>query len=210
MTEGRAPRARTHLHASLACATSARVDDPRTRANAAMTRYACGDDSAFSELYTLLAPQLFRLCIHLVGRVDAEELLQEVFLKMHRARASFTPGASVSAWCYAIARTTCVDRARRKQRRPESAMEREQLEAQVDPGASCPESTSAGRALEGVLHTRLAGLSDTLRRAYMLVKVEGLSCAEAADLLGTSPSAVKQRIHRVSDELKLGMSEAGW
>lgn len=198
MTDGRAPRARTY------------IDDPRARANLAMTRYACGDDSAFSELYSLLSPQLFRLCIHLVGRVDAEELLQEVFLKMHRARSSFTPGASVSAWCYAIARTTCVDRVRRKQRRPESAMEKEQLEAQVDPGASCPESASAGRALEDVLHTRLAGLSDTLRSAYMLVKVEGMSCAEAAGLLGTSPSAVKQRIHRVSDELRLGMSEAGW
>jgi RNA polymerase sigma-70 factor (ECF subfamily) len=186
------------------------LDDPRARANAAMTRYASGDDSAFRALYTLLSPQLFRLCIHLVGRVDAEELLQEVFLKMHRARASFTPGASVSAWCYTIARTSCVDRVRRKQRRPESAMEREQLEAQVDLGASCPESVSAGRALEDVLHTRLAGLSDTLRSAYMLVKIDGLSCAQAADVLGTSASAVKQRIHRVSDELKLGMVEAGW
>jgi RNA polymerase sigma-70 factor, ECF subfamily len=189
---------------------AARADEYRLRASAAMERYARGDDRAFDELYGLLAPRLYRLCIYLIGRGEAEELLQEVFLKMHRARESFVPGGSVVAWSFAIARTTCVDRMRRKKRRPENVMEQEQLEAHAASSADCPESASTGRALEGVLEARLETLSESLRSAYVLVKIEGLSCAEAGALLGATSSAVKQRVHRASEELKLGLVEAGW
>lgn len=188
----------------------AAAEDYRARASAAMERYAQGEDRAFGELYALLSPRLFRLCIYLIGRGNAEELLQEVFLKMHRARATFVPGGSVVAWSFAIARTTCVDRLRRDRRRPESFIEQEQLEAQADSPASSPESASAGRALESLLEQRLSGLSESLRSAYVLVKLEGLSCAEAGEVLGVSASAIKQRVHRASDDLKLGLASAGW
>src|SRR4051812_23031372 len=78
------------------------------RANAAMIRYANGDDAAFPELYRLLAPSLYRLCRWLCAG-DASELFQEVFLKIHRARASFVDSGSVFAWSAAIARKTHVD-----------------------------------------------------------------------------------------------------
>jgi len=213
----RAPKRASDMAASSTRAGSeaqreatARADDYRMRASSAMERYARGEDRAFDELYTLLSPRLFRLCIYLIGRGEAEELLQEVFLKMHRARESFVPGGSVVAWSFAIARTTCVDRMRRKKRRPENAMEQEQLEAHAASPTSCPESASTGRALESVLEARLQTLSESLRSAYVLVKIEGLSCAEAGELLGATSSAIKQRVHRATDELKAGLVEAGW
>jgi len=186
------------------------AEEHRALANDAMTRYAQGDDRAFDDVYTLLSPRLYRLCIHLIGRGEADDLLQEVFLKIHRARASFVPGGSVVAWSFAIARTTCVDRMRRKKRRPEDAVEQEQLERHGGESGSCPEAASSGRALEGVLEAQLAKLSESLRSAYVLVKLEGMSCAEAGAVLGASTSAVKQRVHRATEELRAALTEAGW
>ena len=186
------------------------LDDATAHANAAMARYAAGDERAFPELYRLLAPRLYRLCIYLGGRNDAEELLQEVFLKIHRARASFVPEGSVVAWSYAIARTTQLDRLRRRKRRPEAPLEQAQLETRPADASCDPEHASNQRALECVLENELARLSETLRSAYVLVKVEGLSVADAASVLGASTSAVKQRVHRAMEELKHGLAVSGW
>ncbi|MET0342979.1 MAG: RNA polymerase sigma factor [Polyangiales bacterium] len=188
----------------------ARAEELRNLASQAMNRYAAGDDRAFDDVYALLAPRLYRLCICLIGRTDADDLLQEVFLKMHRARASFVPGGSVLAWSFAIARTTSIDRMRHRGRRPEDATSNERLEMHAGGGHSSPEASSFGRALEDVFEQKLAALSESLRSAYVLVKMEGMSCAEAGEVLGASTSAIKQRVHRASEELKAAASEAGW
>jgi RNA polymerase sigma-70 factor (ECF subfamily) len=180
------------------------------RATRAMERYAAGDDSAFEELYRLLSPRLYRLCAALAGRNDADELLQEVFLKLHRARGSFAPGGSVVAWSYAIARTTQLDRMRRRARRPESPLEAEQLDSCGAQDAENPESLSSERDLALMLETELQRLSETQRSAYVLVKLEGMRCADAAEVLGVSINAVKQRVHRASEQLKSALVAAGW
>lgn len=185
-------------------------DEHRARAADAMSRYAEGDERAFDEVYALLSPRLYRLCIFLIGRGEADDLLQEVFLKMHRARATFVPGGNVLAWSFAITRTTCIDRQRRKRRRPEDATERERLELHAASDISSPESASSGHALEQLLAARLDLLSESLRTAYVLVKIEGLSVAETAQVLGTTGSAVKQRVHRANEELKTALAKAGW
>jgi RNA polymerase sigma-70 factor (ECF subfamily) len=186
------------------------LHDQTSRATAAMERYARGEDAAFQELYRLLSPRLYRLCVYLGGRNDADELLQEVFLKLHRARASFAPGGSVVAWSYAIARTTHLDRVRRRIRRPEAPLEAAQLETWAAPDHSSPESLSSQRALEARFEIELGQLTETLRSAYVMVKLEGLGCAQAAEVLGVSINAVKQRVHRASEQLKAALAEHGW
>ena len=188
----------------------ARRDELRHLASEAMNRYAAGDDRAFDDVYTLLAPRLYRLCIGLIGRGEADDLLQEVFLKMHRARASFVPGGSVIAWSFAIARTTSIDRMRHRGRRPEDATAHERLELHAAGVSDSPEASSFGRALEDVFERQLGALSESLRAAYVLVKMEGMSCAEAAAVLGATTNAVKQRVHRATEELKAAAAEAGW
>jgi RNA polymerase sigma-70 factor (ECF subfamily) len=205
----RAPRPQRVTERASAPSRPARAAAP-CAVSAAMERYARGEDRAFEELYSLLSPGLHRMCIYLSGRADAEELLQEVFLKMHRARDTFVPGGSAVAWAFAIARTTCLDRLRRRRRRPEDAVPQDQLEAHAAAPSGCPDSMSTARACETALEAGLALLSECLRSAYVLVKLEGLSCSEAASVLGASPSAVKQRVHRASEELKLHLREAGW
>jgi RNA polymerase sigma-70 factor (ECF subfamily) len=179
--------------------------EANARANAAMVRYARGDDDAFAELYEILSPRLYRLCLSLCGTNDAEELLQEVFLKVHRARATFIETGGVVAWSFAIARTTHLDRVRYTRRRPETAMDNGLLELRPADGVD-PESLATERALSQAFECQLARLSDNLRAAYMSVKVHGMSYADASAVLDISVDAVKQRVHRACDELKAALS----
>ncbi|MET0285681.1 MAG: RNA polymerase sigma factor [Polyangiales bacterium] len=164
---------------------------PRALASQLMTEHAAGDMRAFPALYPMLRPKLARLCRSFVGPDEAEDVLQEVFLKLHRARGSFTPGGNAFAWAYAVARATCLDRLRARARDAEVPMEPSDLERRAAPGSPQAE-------LGGVL----AGFSDCLRTTYVLVKVEGMECREAAALLGTTTSAVKQRVHRATAMLR--------
>jgi len=179
--------------------------DQNALADAAMGRYARGDDGAFDELYRLLQPRLYRLCLYLAGRNDADELMQDVFLKIHRARSSFVETGSIVAWSSAIARTTHLDRCRRSKRRPEVRLEYTQLERYPATSHSDPEAVYSHTITERVLERELAGLSENLRSAYILVRLQGLSCAEASAALGVSIDAVKQRIHRATEILRAGM-----
>ena len=175
------------------------------RANAAMIRYANGDDAAFPELYRLLSPRLYRLCRWL-SPADASELFQEVFLKIHRARATFVDSGSVFAWSAAIARKTHVDLARYRARRPETALPSCQLELRPVHGTSSPEAPLLTRELEREVERELGLLSDNLRVAYDLVKVRGKSYADASLELGAPVDALKQRVHRASAEIRAGVT----
>src|ERR1700693_4989950 len=82
----------------------------KARASTAMDRYACGDDSAFSELYDLLAPRLASFIMPRTrDEAKSDDLAQQTFRQMPPPRRHFTRGASVTAWSYAIARRLLID-----------------------------------------------------------------------------------------------------
>jgi RNA polymerase sigma-70 factor (ECF subfamily) len=176
----------------------------------AMIRYAAGDDQAFADVYAAVAPRLYRFCVYLAGHAEAGDLLQEVFLKMHRARGSFVRGGSVRAWSFAIARTTCIDRARSRRSRPEDSARPSALELASVGADGSPEDASVGLALEQHIARILLTLPESLRSAYVLVKIEGLTSGEAGEVLGASATATKDRVHRASVALRQGLSAAGW
>src|SRR5215470_6444688 len=85
-----------------------------------MRRYAQGDEQVFGELYRSMSPRLYRFCLRLVARKhEADDVFQETFLRMHRARATFIPGANALHWMFAIARSVYLDRLRYRRRHPE-------------------------------------------------------------------------------------------
>lgn len=183
------------------------TEDVACRASDAMQRYASGDEAAFDELYALLAPRLYRLCLYLQGRADAADLLQEVMLKMHRYRYQFTPGGNVISWAYAITRTTAIDRQRRRRRRPEDVVAPSHWDQLPEASASNPEAVAVGGELEATLLLQLDQLSERQRSAYVLVRLEGLSMAEAGRILGATQATIKQRVHRASVALKVALSD---
>jgi RNA polymerase sigma-70 factor (ECF subfamily) len=181
-------------------------------ADAAMERYASGDEAAFADLYDAIAPRLLDFLRRVTRDPSAaEDLMQQTLLHMHRARGSFIPGAPVMPWAYAIARRLVTDRARR--RRVERRVFSESP-ADGDRMPSDPTTVSAGA--DDLLHTRrlawriqqrLDALPDLQRTAYRLIRQDGLSLKRAAEVLGISVTAVKLRAHRASVALRAVLRE---
>jgi RNA polymerase sigma-70 factor, ECF subfamily len=180
-------------------------------AGAAMERYANGDNAAFAELYDAIAPRLLGFLRKATrDGVSTEDLMQQTFLQMHRARGSFIPGAPVMPWALAIAKRLMIDRARR--RRVELGLFIH-APADDDQMTSEPTATAAAdevldwRRLERRVQQRLDALPEIQRTAYQLVKQEGLSLKRAAEVLGTSVTAVKLRTHRAYRALRAVLRE---
>src|SRR5438552_19091269 len=80
-----------------------------------MGRYCDGDREAFHRLYALIAPRILSYLTGLAGeRALAEDLLQQTFMKLHQARASYVRDANPVPWIYTIAHRTCLDELRRR------------------------------------------------------------------------------------------------
>jgi RNA polymerase sigma-70 factor (ECF subfamily) len=196
---------------TVAVQPSARAEpDPqaaaRAAANAAMERYANGDDGAFSALYDALAPRLHHFLLRQVrDPARAEDLLQQSMLQIHCARGRFLAGADVIPWAFAIARRLTIDSFRR--RKHEAILDE-------DPGAGTAGSSPAAddvlhaKRLAANLERELARLPETQRVAFELVKRDGLSLREAAQVLGTTVTAIKLRAHRAYVALRAALGDA--
>lgn len=167
-----------------------------------MERYATGDDAAFGPLYDALAPRLGAFLRRSTrDPALADDLLQQTFLRMHKARGSFTKGAAVVPWAYAIARRLMFDAQRTRRRKPEATFD------EVYASADNPESRAADREKLAQLDAKLAKLPEEHRTAFDLIRVEGLSLAEAAAVVGATPAAMKMRAHRAYVALGLNHEE---
>jgi RNA polymerase sigma-70 factor, ECF subfamily len=180
-----------------------------------MQRYQAGDADAFRELYRLVAPRLLGYLSRLTrSRAVADDLLQQTFLKIHRARGAYVAGADPMPWFYAIAHRTFLDEARRTKRAivrtsgddvPEipAGLTGESAD-RIDEPRVDPE---LARAALDALDT----LPDQQREAVVLTKLEGKSVAEAAAIAGTSVGAMKVRAHRGYEALRklLGRTKKG-
>ena len=184
--------------------------------DATMDRYAQGDESAFARLYEGLGPKLRLFLLRLAGRsAVADDLLQDTFMRIHRARGSFQPGAPVLPWAYAIARNTWLDHVRSAKVRGKSLdHESGDGETSREP-ATGPEADAEKAAIAqetaALIHRVLDGLPANQREAFVLLRYEGLSVQQAAEILGSTPAAVKLRAFRAYEALReaLGHKPSG-
>ena len=156
-----------------------------------MEAYVLGDAAAFGQLYRRVSPSLYSYLLRLTrDRARAEDLLQITFVKMHRARSSYIPGAPPVPWILAIARRAFLDERRMKKSRFED----------LSPDGKLPEcqelKETSNDELRDSLTEALEGLPEKYRRAIHLTKIAGFSLTEAANLLETTRAAVKLRVHR--------------
>lgn len=162
-----------------------------------MDAYADGDNGAFEILYDELAPRLYAYLLRITGSGSvAEDILQQCFLNMHQARARFNRGTRVEPWAFAIARRLTIDRARVEGRTSSLSLDRLATEM------PSPETYAHQAEFVEALRTELESVPTQLREAFLLVRLEGFSTAEAAETLGTTVAAVKVRAHRVGALLR--------
>jgi RNA polymerase sigma-70 factor, ECF subfamily len=157
-----------------------------------MEAFLNGDARAFERLFRQLSPRVMAALVHMSGDARlAEDLTQIVFLKLYRSRAGYQRGMLVMPWVFAIARNTFLDHRRHVRRRPESLSSDGTL-----PEPEPVEPSVIDRSAHKALYDVLQGLPSAQREALVLLKVQGLSLAEAAGLCGTSPASIKMRVHR--------------
>jgi RNA polymerase sigma-70 factor (ECF subfamily) len=145
-------------------------------------------------------------------RAIADDLLQQTFLKVHRARGAWVPGADPTPWIYAIAHRTFLDEARRVSRavvRVGKDDELPDVKASIDGGAEgsadpAPDPDKTRAALAA-----LESLPPQQREAVVLTKLDGKSIAEAAAIAGTTPGAMKVRAHRGYVALRKALGAGG-
>jgi RNA polymerase sigma-70 factor (ECF subfamily) len=153
-----------------------------------------GDAAAYEKLLLELLPHLRRFVRRRLNDVAAtEDVVQNVFVAVHRARHTYRPERPFGPWLHAIARNAVIDHARsgmRRRRRERS------LEENGVPEPAAEAEPAVGGRLSPELERSLAELPASQREAVLLLHVEELSVAEAAAWVGISKSALKVRAHR--------------
>ena len=176
--------------------------------DAAMDRYAAGEDAAFEVVYDGLAPRLQAFLVRYTrDRARAEDVVQQTMLQIHRARGRFIVGSQVVPWAFAIARRLLIDMHRRGGREvlsPTGDDSLTQLLAAVDAPA---DDVAIAKEVAARLSVELGRLPENQRVAFELIKQDGLSVAEAAQVLGTTVPAVKLRAHRAYEALRAVLAD---
>jgi RNA polymerase sigma-70 factor (ECF subfamily) len=162
---------------------------------ALLARVASGDLGALGKLYDSYAPMLLRFVRRLGAAEDAEDVVQNVYLRVVRLSAQFDSSVpSARAWLFAIA-VRVVQERRRSLRRLTHAMTAFATQKQ-----SCPTMVESPAASDLVLC--LSKLSLAKRMVLLLAEVEGFSCAEIAEMLDIPVGTVWTRLHHARRELR--------
>jgi len=167
-----------------------------------MARYQQGDFAAATALIHRLSPLLHRFfVVQLASRRDADDLLQETWLRIHEVRHTYRAGEPVLPWLYAIARHIRVDHYRKAHR---TGAREGRLEE--GPEAAAPPSGS-GRTTD--LEALLAPLPESQREVIEMLKIAGMSLEEVARATSSSVGSVKQKAHRAYEKLRERLSGPG-
>jgi len=177
-----------------------------------MLRVRDGDAEAFEQLVALWQDRLVNLFRYQTGdHALAEDLAQEVFLRVYRARAGYKPTAKFSTWIHTIANNAASDLRQRAYRRREhgvpmnvsassSAIGLEHLA--VAASGQRPARQADRSELQDVVQRAIADLSDNQRMALLLAKFELCSYDEIAAAMGLTVPAVKSLLFRARDQLR--------
>src|SRR5579875_711237 len=175
------------------------------------------DRARFSELAMQHMPALYTAALRMTRNpADAEDLVQETFLKAYRSFDSFTEGTNLRAWLYRILTNTYINTYRAAKRRPEMAdvedVEDLYLYRRISPGDGGDSGRSAEDiALEGFtddeVKAAIEALPEAFRIAVLLADVEGFSYKEIAEITEVPIGTVMSRIHRGRRALQKTLAE---
>ena len=145
-----------------------------------------------------LLPRFHIAALRLTGNpADADDLLQETYLRAYRGFSRFRSGTNLTAWLYRILRNTFINGYRKRLHEPRTipeawphhAVDRRHAEASA-------EATVVGSMLDDQLRQALSSLPEQYRKALLLFEIEGFSVREIAAMVGVPPGTVMSRLHR--------------
>ena len=159
----------------------------------------------WDEIVDRHSDRVYRLAYRLTGnRHDAEDLTQEVFVRVFRSLSTYTPG-TFEGWLHRITTNLFLDQARRKQRIRFDALS-DEAAGRLPSALPTPDVAQLDRMFDADIEAALASLAPDFRAAVVLCDVEGLSYEEIADVLGLKLGTVRSRIHRGRSQLRKALS----
>lgn len=170
-----------------------------------MLRFQKGDERAFEELVRRHTRGLLNLVYRYLGDASrAEDVAQDIFVKVYRARRKYQPKAKFSTWLYRIAVNHCLNEIRARRSEPAVASPSDDL---VEETAGEHPDARLGRAeLQQAVKRAIDALPENQRMAVLLARYEEMNYGQIAETMGMSLEAIKALLHRAKENLKQALA----
>ncbi len=164
----------------------------------------------FQKIYETFKPKIFRYLTRLIGEHEAEDLTQEVFIKVNHALKNFRGESRLSTWIYRIATNAAIDKLRARPSQEKTSGDTiiaDQIETEdkdVWTGKKKPsiETSLIRKEMNECIRSFIDTLPEDFKAVIVLSELEGLKNHEIAEILGISLDTVKIRLHRARTRLK--------
>lgn len=152
-------------------------------------------DERFEQIYRENKAKVMSTAYRLLGnRADAEDVTQDVFIKVYRHMDSFRGESAVTTWIYRITVNACYDLLRKRRREQTISLE------------DCAELSTESRSLKELIESMVAKLPEAYRSVFTLHDIQGLKHAEIAKVLGITVGTSKSLLHRARAQLRKKLS----
>ncbi len=161
-----------------------------------------GDDSAFDELMGRYKRPVVNFIFRMLGNADdADDVAQEVFVRVYRKLDTYRPETKFSTWLFALARNAAIDRLRWRARHPTEP---------IDPESPLPAETNtaedvSAREIGALITAAVSELPEDQRTVLVLAEYQGMSHAEIATVMRCSEKSVESRLYRARQTLRRGL-----
>ena len=176
-----------------------------------ISRAAGGDPSAFQALVERHRSMVYRVAYQFAGNHhDAEDIAQDVFIKVYRSLDRFRQDAQLTSWMYRIVMNACIDH-RRRQRSAIAAPfgdEAEQRMLNTPEDTPGPEERAYAGELGQVLESEIGRLPNGQRVVFVMRHHQGMKLCEIADALGLAEGTVKRQLHAAVHRLRQALTQA--
>ena len=169
----------------------------------------------FDEIYDTYWPKIHRYVARMIGSHEAEDLTQEIFIKVANSLETFRNESQLSTWIYRIATNAVIDRMRKSDYRQEVKkidvsdnvnIDDKKADIGKTKGLGKKVSVTEGKVIKREMNSCIRGIVDSLPEKYRIViilsEIEGLKNKEIAEVLGISLETAKIRLHRAKNHLK--------
>lgn len=168
-----------------------------------MLKFKDGDIGTFEEIVRRYKKPIINMIYKITGnKEDAEDLAQEVFIRVYNARETYKPKSKFSTWIFKITYNICIDHLRKFKKIDEKEIKSSGFSIEQIPDSNLPDNEVYKNELKTIVRNAVDSLTPQQKTAVILSKFEDLSNEEIAKILGCSIQAVKSLIHRAKLELK--------
>ena len=168
-----------------------------------------GDPIAFEDLIAIHQKNIFSIAYRIAGNQnDAEDMAQEVLIKIFKNLNQFKGNSKFSTWLYRVTTNTCLDMKKKIMKHSSYSLDQNletdegSISTEIQDNSPTPEQYAEQNAVQRAVNQAISNLNDQHKKVIILRDVQGFSYEEIADMLGCSVGTVKSRINRARAQLK--------